>query len=429
MDVLESSVDVTIPASCDNPLQCIPPQQNGTTALYIPNGNSSLILLEIQNGMLRNFNIISPCEFNDFAFLSSSNNKPLLIACGLIDDDSSMRYVHTDNYGARDTTIQRVPFITAVVSPIIVMIPRPDEGGADRSIVSISNQDDVVTFEVEFAERDIVSTSSLPCVPAHIQRHRASHIFILICEDNHPYLVNFTTTPVSFVDLPNSITALASNARYGLAIELSDSSTTVTIQEISSQPATGTRTIQLNTTVIYSADFAPGDRFAYIATGNAAIFINVDMALNGDEEFMYTMSVQLCSQCPSVVFLNNNTVVISSSTNGQDVLLKFFYLWPWPPQQIISRALNKQPRWYWFTPSADFFPTNDPTGAPDSLSGGAIAGITIAAILIIVFVLVGVLVTVALICRHISFQDKRKQEPVQPRRAAATVVQEGGTNQ
>ena len=218
VDVLESSVDITIPASCDNPLQCIPPQQNGTSALYIPNGNSSLILLEIQNGMLHTFKITSPCEFNDFAFLSNSNNKPLLIACGLTDDDSSMRYVHTDNYGTRDTAIPRVPFIIAVVNPIIVMIPRPDEGGADRSIVSISNQDDVVTFEVEFAERDIVSTRSLPCVAARIQRHRASHIFILICEDNHPYLVNITTTPVSFFDLPNSITALASNARYGLTI-------------------------------------------------------------------------------------------------------------------------------------------------------------------------------------------------------------------
>ena len=177
VDVLQPNEEISIPPSCDNPLQCTPPQQNGSSAVYIPNeDNSNLILLETEGEILRTYNIISPCVFNDFAFISNSN-KPLLIACKLTDNDSSMSYVLTDSYGTKDTIILRVPLVTVVVSPIIVAIPRPDEGGADRSIVSINTQNNIVTFEVVFADRDVIITSSFPCVPVCIRRHRSSNIF------------------------------------------------------------------------------------------------------------------------------------------------------------------------------------------------------------------------------------------------------------
>ena len=96
VDVLQPNDEITIPPSCDSPLpQCIRPQQNGTSAVYIPNeDNSSLILLEIEGETLRTYNIISPCVFNDFALLSNFNNKPLLIACRLTDNDVCVFCVH-----------------------------------------------------------------------------------------------------------------------------------------------------------------------------------------------------------------------------------------------------------------------------------------------------------------------------------------------
>ena len=79
--------------------------------------------------------------------------------------------------------------------------------------------------------------------------------------------------------------------------------------------------------MILGADFGPDDKFAYVATSISVIFININMALNEDDkEFMYTIPSHLCSECPPVVFLNNNTVVISSSMSGQSVLLEFFQL-------------------------------------------------------------------------------------------------------
>ena len=300
VNVLQPNDEITIPPSCDSPLQCIPPQQNGTTAVYIPNeGNSGFILLEIEGEILRTYNIMSPCVFNDFVLLSNFNNKPLLIACRLTDNDSSISYVLTDRYGTKDTTVLRVPSVTATVSPVIVTIPRPDEGGAGHSIVSINTQNDIVIFEAVFADRDVISSNTFPCIPVRIQRHRLSSIFLMTCENDHQYLVNISVT-VSFIGLPTSVISLANSARYSLAISLSNSTATLTIQEILSQPG-ATRTVQLNTIVILGADFGPDDKFVYVATNIGVIFINVAMALDGDEEFKYTIPSQLCSECPSVV--------------------------------------------------------------------------------------------------------------------------------
>ena len=249
VDVIQPAEAITIPPlpSCDSPpLQCIPPQQNGISAVYIPNeDNSSLILLEIGGEILNVYNIMSPCVFNDFALLSNFNNKPLLIACRLADNDSSINYALVDRYGTSDNRVMRVPgTVTGVVSPITVAIPRLDEGGASHSIVSITSQNNIIVYETDNFDGDIIMTSSYfpPCAPVRIQRQqRFSNAFLLTCADGQLYLVNISIAPISFVSLPNSIMAIAHSAEYGLIIILSRSTATVTIQEILAQSA-ATRT-------------------------------------------------------------------------------------------------------------------------------------------------------------------------------------------
>ena len=198
----------------------------------------------------------------------------------------------------------------------------------------------------------------------HIQRHTLDDVFLLTCEDQSQYLVNISTRPVNFLNLPNMVTALANSARYSLIYN--NSTATVTIQEVSSQPAAATRTIVLNATVIYDANFGPDDVFAYIATDRGVVFINVDMALNGT---VYNITSQLCSQCPPVAFLNINIVVIATSTSDQNVSLIFYQLWPHSSQWLLSRMVNKQPRWYWFpqltkNPTINTTPKNPTTNNP-----------------------------------------------------------------
>ena len=382
VDEIKPNEPVKILLSCNNPLQCIPPHQNGTSFIYFPNeNNSGLILLEIEGETLHTYNITSPCVFNDFALIPN-HDRPLLITCRLIEDDDSMRFVLTNRYGTADNTIIPVPggvSARAVVSPIILgMLGFDDDGIAN--IVSINTQNKTVIYEALELERKVI-TSNFPCALAHLTRHRLNNIFLLTCKDDRSYLVNISSErPLNPVILPTSIAALATNARYSLAITLSGSIANISVQEVMSQTVPiRTAYMQFNTTVIYEADFGPDDQFVYIATDSGTVFINVGMALNGDEEFMHTVPSQLCSQCPPVVFLNNNTVLISSSISNQAVLLEIFRLSPWPPQQLSPNStLDKQPKWYWFTPSVDFFPLIDSTQASnEELSDGDIAGIAI----------------------------------------------------
>ena len=363
------NVTIDIPLSCNNPLQCIPPQQNRSSSIYIPDeNNSGLILLEIQDEVLHAYAItISQCVINDFELIPN-HERPLLIAC--TNTDNTARYVLTNRYGTEDNDIRRAAIggsgVTAIVSPIILGLPRPiDEG--DAKIALINSQNRTATYEVLKLEGDTLPiVPNFPCVPAHLTKHNLNCVFILTCMDGQQYLVNIQSGSAVSSILPSSVTALANNARYSLAIAVFNSTTNVTIQEMMSQPV-NTRTVQLNATVIYVTGFSPDDRFAYVATDRNVVFIDVvmifiaDEALNRDGEFMYIVPTQLCSQCPPVAFLNNSTVVISSSARHQAVLLEFYQLLPWPPQRFLNRTLNKQPKWYWFTVSEDIFPPTDST--------------------------------------------------------------------
>ena len=101
MEIIQPSQQLTIPLSCDNPLQCgVVPQQNGYSEIYIPNeDNSSLILLKIEGEVLSTHNIETPCVFNDFALQSNVDDYPLLIACVLTEDDDRIRYILSNPYG------------------------------------------------------------------------------------------------------------------------------------------------------------------------------------------------------------------------------------------------------------------------------------------------------------------------------------------
>jgi len=392
VDIIEPNQKITIPQPCGNSLQCIPPQQSASSAIYIPNvDNSGFILLEVEGKTVRSYNITVPCVFNDFVLLSSHNDHSLLISCALMDDDpGTMKYTLTNRHG--DGTVKPVAGVTAVVSPIILTIPRPaEEGGTTFAIASISNQHNIVTFEVTGFELDVIS-ANLPCVPTHIRRQRLDDIFFLTCEDGKLHRSEDISTrpPINFNSLPNFIKALANNGRYSLAITLTNSTATVTIQEVTSKRV-ATRTIQLNTTVIYAAGFGPDDKFAYVANDQDVTFINVAMALSGTEEFKHIITSQLCSQCPPVVFLNNNIVMISSSITIQVVSVEFYQLWP--PQQFLSRRiLNKQPVWYWFTPyvvPTTVSPTaGDNNNNDNGLSHGTIAGIIIGIIAFMAFAII-----------------------------------------
>ena len=216
-------------------------------------------------------------------------------------------------------------------------------------------------------------------------------VFLLTCEDQSQYLVNISTRPVNFLNLPNMVTALANSARYSLIYN--NSTATVTIQEVSSQPAAATRTIILNAAVIiYDANFGPDDVFAYIATNRGIVFINVAMALNGAEEFGYIITTQPCSQCPPVIFLKYNTAVITTSISDQFIMLEFFHLWPHSLQWFLCKMLNKQPRWYWFPQlvipfQPTVFPTTDDFNFLwSSEFVGTVASICISTAIVLIFV-------------------------------------------
>jgi len=445
-EILQPSQELTIPLSCGNSLQCgIPPQQNGSSVIYIPNkDNSSLILLEIENEMLYSYNITAPCVFNDFALLSNVDDFPLLIACNLT-DDGNVRYVLSKLFGnVTRSGIELVPAIQAVVNPITLTMPINDEetdGGF--VIISINTQNEVIIFRVQDLELDRYPLATdQPCVPVRIQKLRSNIFFLLTCEEGQ-YLVNISTRTVSFVSLPSLIRALTSNIRYSLTVSVSNSTTTVTIQEVLSQQ-TATRIIHLNTNVIYAADFGQDDKFAYVATDIGIVFINVAMALEGADQPTYTITIPVCSQCPPVVFLNDTIALASSSTgNNQFTLVQFFDLSSWPPLNPMNRTLSRQPKVYWYdqyiqptpvpiatlstmhtitpSPSSSFSSLNsldvsstgfiDGTMQHDELSGGAIAGISVGACLICFGLILTAVIITAFAVRHFGNRT-RNEMPV-----------------
>ena len=422
MEIIQPSQQITIPLSCDNPLQCgVVPQQNGYSEIYIPNrneDNSSLILLKIEGEMLSTHNTETLCVFNDFVLQSNVDDYPLLIACVLTENDDRIRYILSNPYGnVTRNGIESVPLQRGVISPVILTLSDDDEiDVSSMQIISINAQNEVVVFRPGDVELDTPSlTLEQPCTPVQIQRVRLNMIFLLTCEGGQSYLVNVTDRPITFVSLPNAISALAHSARYSLTLTMSNSTATVSIQEMLSQ-SVATRIIQLNTVMIYGADFGPDDKFAYIATDRGIVFINVLMAFEGAAQFTHTAVIPVCSQCPPVVFLNSTFALVSSITTGSNQI-RFFDLSTWPPVNSMNRTLNNQPKLYWYDyhyieptltitvsptqsviPSSSATPTSyTDTNDHDGLSGGAIIGIVIGASAFMI-------ITVTIICAVCRWQ-------------------------
>ena len=402
---LHPSQELTIPPSCDNPLQCgILTQQDSLSEIYIPNKeNTSLILLKIEKEILCAHYITPPCNcvFNDFALQPNVDDYPLLIACVVLrENNSHIRYVLSNKYNETRNGIESVPLQQPLlVNPIILTLPDNDDETGNNSmwIISINNQSEVVMFRPGDSEPKALPLTACdqPCMPVRIQKVRSDVIFLLTCEDGWSCLVNVSVGSINCTcfSLSNStILALANNARYSLV----NSSTNVTIHEVSSQSPV----YILNATIIYGTDFGPDDKFAYVVTDKGIHFINVVMALEGAqaENFTYTVSIPVCSECP-VVFFNSTTVLVSSMGSSKSLMqiqLQFFDLSTWPPVNSMNRILNDQPRLYWYDDqyiqptSVTPFPASSvlPTSAADQhevnsqLSGGAVGGITVGAVVI-----------------------------------------------
>ena len=177
---------------------------------------------------------------------------------------------------------------------------------------------------------------------------RSNVIFLLTCEGGQSCLVNISEEPINYTcfSLPNStVLAIANNnARYILASTMTNSAAIVTIHDILLQSTV----YLLNTTIIYGADFGPGNKFAYVATNNGIDFVNIVMALEGAsaENFTHRVNIPACSECPPVVFLNSTIALVTSSTleNNQ---LQSFDLSSWPPLNLMNKTLIKQPKLYW----------------------------------------------------------------------------------
>ena len=417
---VQPSQDLIIPLSCDNPLQCgIPTQQNMLSEIYIPNKeNTSLILLKIEDENLYSYNITTPCVFNDFALQPYVDDYPLLIACVLTENDA-IRYILSNQYG--NVSIDR-EWIQAVVNPIIVAPLL----SSFMYIISINNQNEVVVVELgpgdsESRHKFPLPTLAPPCVPAEIKNvaTRLDMIFLLTCEDGRSYLVNIFIEPIRLIRLsylPNSmVLALANYEWYSLIFTMINSTAILTIQELLSQSNT-TRIIQLDTVVIYGADFGPDDKFAYVTTNRGIVFINVLMALKGAEaeNFTHTVTIPLCFQCPSVVFLSN-TIALVSSTEVESYQLLIFNFSSWPPVNSLNKTLIKQPKCYWYEhwyrdvayccpPTLPSVSPTDSEDTKDHLSGrtigGIVGGISATVVVIIVTVTIITYITKAVHCLH-----------------------------
>ena len=448
MEIIQPSQQLTIPLSCDNPLQCgVVSQQNGYSEIYIPNeDNSSLILLKIEGKILYTHSSGTPCMFNDFALQSNADDYPVLIACLLTENDDRIRYILSNPYGnVTRNGIESVPLQRGVISPIILILSDDDEiNVSSMRIISINTQNEVVVFRPGDLELDTPSlTLDQHCAPVRIQRVRLNMIFLLTCEGGRLYLVNVTGRPITFVSLPNSTAALAHSARYSLALTVSNSTTTVTIQELLSQ-SMATRIIQLNTVVIYASDFGPDDKFVYIATDRGIVFIDVIMALEGAARFTHTAVIPVCSQCPPVVFLNSTFALVSSSIMGNN-RIQFFDLSIWPPVNSMNRTLNNQPKLYWYdyqyteststptisptqsvAPSSSVSPSGHrDTRDSDGLSDGAIVGIVVGACVLAV----AILVNATIICAVCHRQRQKGNGVMVPNTILLSETQPNSRNQ
>ena len=388
----------------------IPTQQKSLSEIYIPSeGNSSLILLRIEDEMLYTHNITTPCVFNDFALQPNSDDYPLLIACVLMENDDHIRYVLSNRYGnVTRNGIESVPLQRGVVNPIILTLSNDDEVDVGSMwIISINAQNEVVVFRPGDSEPDTLPlTLNQPCVPVRIQKVKSDVMFLLTCEYGQSYLVNVSVEPVNLVSLPNStILALTNNGYYSLALTMINSTVTITIHESQSEA------YQLNATMIFGADFGPDDKVAYVATDKGIYFINIVMALEGAPavNFTHEFNTPVCSECSPVVFLNSTIALVSSRSKSQmQTQLQIFDLSSWPPVNFINRTLNDQPKLYWYDNQyiqptlviPSLIPSVTPTDARDKikekppLSDGAVGGITVSAVVIAIVITIIIIITI-----------------------------------
>ena len=385
--------------------------------------------------MLYARNIAMPCVFNDFVLQSNIHGFPLVIACELtVESSNSIRYIlFNPNGNVVRNGIEVVPIHQdqAVVDPIIFQIPHHDDDGEGEGsdnivVVSVNTQNEIVIYGVQTFELDTYSLQELdqPCVPLRIQKLQSDIAFLLTCQGGRSYLVNTSggIPNINLVSIPNPVMAIANNLRHSLALTVVNSTATVTIQEVLSQPA-AVRTIQLNATVILGVGFGPDDKFAYVATNREIIFIDVLMALEGARQFTHATSIPVCSQCPPIVFLNNISALVTSSNTPNNAIIQFFDLSSWPPLNSMNRTLSNQPKLYWYngqyiqpTPtisrttslvsssnSLNVSPTSPADARQhDGLSSGAIAGIIVGvcAATALLGLAVGIIVIICVKCHE-----------------------------